>query len=482
MITTSDAPLVVDLDGTLTPSDTLVESAITLLKRSPLSLFLLPVWLLGGRARFKESLAGCASVSVELLPYREPLLAYLRQERARGRRIVLATAAHRSIAEAVSLHLGLFDDVIATDAGVNAKGTAKLDAIRNKVGADFVYAGDSSADIPIWQAAKGAVLVDASTRVAASVRRVVPIEREFAGEGASLQVWVRALRVHQWLKNLLLFVPLLTAFSFLDLGKVAAMMVAFFSFSFAASATYIVNDLWDLESDRLHPRKRTRAFASARIPSPHGLAAATVALVLGLAMASTVSSGFLLLLLVYLVLTSCYSLGLKGFVVLDVLVLSLLYTLRVLAGSVAVGIVTSSWLLAFSVFMFLSLALVKRCAELVSLERGAGGSAPGRDYCVGDLAVLWPLGVGAALSAVVVFGLFINAGETVERYANPQLLWLVALALIYWSARMWIKTSRGEMDDDPVVFTFKDNGSRLTIVAMVMITLAAHFAPLEAAR
>ncbi len=485
MIAAIDSPLVVDLDGTLTPSDTLVESVIGLLRRSPLSLFRLPVWLLGGRARFKESVARRSCIAVELLPYRESLLGYLRDERARGRRVILATAAHRSIADAVSAHLGLFDDVIATEGAVNAKGAAKLDAIRSKVGEDFVYAGDSSADIPIWQAAKGAILVGASVGVAETIRRAVPIEREFAGSPGGLGVWVRALRVHQWLKNLLLFVPLLTAFSFLDMAKVVAMTVAFFSFSFAASATYVMNDLWDLESDRLHPRKRLRPFASASLPVPHGLAVAAVALTLGIVLATAVSGGFLLLLLAYLVLSSSYSMGLKAFAVLDVLVLSLLYTLRILAGSVAVGIVTSSWLLAFSVFMFLSLALVKRCAELVSLERSGllerngSGSAPGRDYGVGDLVVLWPLGVGAALSAVVVFGLFISAPETGERYANPQLLWLVAVALIYWSARMWIKTSRGEMDDDPLIFTFTDTGSRLTIVAMVLVTLAAYFAPLE---
>jgi len=472
---TGHLPIVVDLDGTLTPTDTLIESVIGLVKQSPLNLLRVPAWLLKGRAGFKESVAARAGVSAEHLPYREPLLAWLRDEKSKGRRIVLATAAHRSIAQAVSRHLGLFDEVLATEAGRNLKGEAKLEAIRKKMGAEFVYAGDSGADAVIWKAASAAVLVGVSPGVAASIRREVAIEREFPGDHVGFAVWLRALRVHQWLKNLLLFVPLLTAFSFLDVGKLGITALAFLAFSLAASATYIVNDLWDLENDRSHPRKRLRPFASARIPIVQGLAVAAAALLVALATALAVSKGFLFMLLLYLLLTSAYSWVLKEYVLVDVLTLSLLYTLRILAGSVAIGIPASSWLLAFSVFMFLSLALVKRCAELVSLDQNGGGAARGRDYRVTDLAVLWPLGVGAALSAVVVFGLFISADETRVRYATPQLLWLVAIGLIYWLARLWIKTSRGEMDDDPLVHAIKDPGSLAAVFAMIVTVLLAHF-------
>lgn len=469
------APLVVDLDGTLTPTDTLVESLVKVVKQSPLNLVRIPFWLMRGRAGFKEAIAAHASISGEHLPYREPLLDYLREEKQKGRKIVLATAAHHSIAQNVANHLDLFDQVLATEAGHNLKGKAKLQAIQDKVGQSFVYAGDSQADVPIWKAAQAAVLVDVSGNIAQAVRRDVQIEREFPGEGGGLGVWIKALRVHQWLKNLLLFVPLLTAFSFFDLGKLSAMVVAFLAFSLAASATYMVNDLWDLENDRAHPRKRLRPFASARLPILNGLAVAAGALLLALVLAFSVSTAFLLMLLLYLVLTSAYSWVLKEYVLIDVLMLSLLYTLRILAGSVAIGIATSSWLLAFSVFMFLSLALVKRCAELVSLEENGKAATRGRDYRVTDLVVLWPLGVGAALSAVVVFGLFISASETQARYGTPQMLWLVALGLIYWLARLWVKTSRGEMHDDPVIYAIKDHGSRMTVFAMIAVMLAAHF-------
>lgn len=473
--TTRTVPLVVDLDGTLTPTDTLVESLVKVVKQSPMNLLRLPLWLMRGRAGFKEAIAAQAGITAEHLPYREPLLHYLREQKTMGRQIVLATAAHHTIADGVAKYLGLFDQVLATQSGHNLKGKAKLQAIQEKVGMDFVYAGDSQADVPIWRAAQAAVLVGVSDGTGAAIRRDVPIEREFPRENIGLAVWLRALRVHQWLKNLLIFVPLLTAFSFTDISKLTSMALAFLAFSFAASATYMVNDLWDLENDRAHPRKRLRPFASASLPILHGLAVAAAALALAFILALVVSQGFFLMLLLYLVLTSAYSWVLKEYVLIDVLMLSLLYTLRILAGSVAIGIATSSWLLAFSVFMFLSLALVKRCAELVSLGEGGTAATRGRDYRVTDLVVLWPLGVGAALSSVVVFGLFISAPETQGRYATPQLLWLVAIGLIYWLARLWVKTSRGEMHDDPVVYAIKDRGSRVTVFAMIAVMMAAHF-------
>lgn len=475
MIAHTNTALVVDLDGTLTPTDTLVESLVQVVKQSPFNLIRLPFWLLKGRAGFKEDVSARAAILAELLPYRESLLVYLREEKAKGRRIVLATAAHHSIANDVAKHLGLFDQVLATEAGRNLKGVEKLRAIEEKVGRDFVYVGDSRADLPIWEAARAAVLVNVTAGTAESVQRKVKIERAFHDESVGVGVWLRAFRVHQWMKNLLLFVPLLTAFSFAEISNLASIFLAFLAFSLAASATYMVNDLWDLENDRAHPRKRLRPLASGRLSILHGLAVASAALVVAFGLALLVSTDFFLMLLFYLLLTSAYSWALKEYVLVDVLVLSFLYTLRILAGSVAIGVPTSSWLLAFSVFIFLSLALVKRCAELVSLHQSGGEATRGRDYRVTDLIVLWPLGVGAALAAVVVFGLFISAPETQVRYGAAQLLWLVAFGLIYWLARMWVKTSRGEMLDDPVVYAIKDRGSRITLCGMIAIILISRF-------
>ena len=462
-------------NGTITPTDTLVDSALKAVRQSPLNLLGIPFWLLRGKAALKARLATEIRLDTTLLPYREPFLAYLREEHAKGRRLVLATAAHRSIAEAVAAHLQLFSQVIATDATRNLKGANKLQAIREEVGEPFVYAGDCAADLPIWLASAGAVLLNVPADVAATVRAKVPVEREFGGEPTGFGVWLKALRIHQWAKNLLLFVPLLTAFSFTDPHRIGLMLSAFLAFSLTASATYMVNDLWDLESDRAHPRKRLRPFASGILPIQHGAAAAGGLLLVGFALAHAVSLAFCAMLAVYLVLTTLYSLVLKRRTIIDVLMLALLYTLRILAGSVAIAVSTTSWLLAVSLFAFLSLALIKRCAELVALRNNGKHTAKGRNYRVEDLAVLWPAGVSSAFAAVVVFGLFISAPETRTRYLTPELLWGVALLLIYWLTRLWIKTARGEMHDDPVIYAARDLGSRLTIIAMVTLVLFAHF-------
>lgn len=390
---------------------------------------------------------------------------------------MLATAAEASIAEGVARHLGLFDAVLATQGGLNLKGLAKLAAIRERVGEGFVYAGDSVTDVPIWNAARGAIFVGVGRRTAGQVDAAVRVDHAFPREHAGLAVWAGALRIHQWLKNLLLFVPLMTAFSFFDIVHLFTMAVGFFAFSLAASATYIANDIWDLDSDRAHPRKRQRPFASGQLSIVHGLGVAVLAMGSGLALAAAVSPAFLAMLVVYVAMTTAYSWTLKSYVLADVLMLSLLYTLRIVAGAVAIAVPVSSWLLAFSLFVFLSLALVKRCSELVTLGQLGALATRGRDYRVTDLTVLWPLGLAAALAAVVVFGLFISAPETRAHYALPELLWLDAIVLTYWLGRLWIKTSRGEMHDDPVVYAVRNHGSRVTVLAMVVVMLAAHFMP-----
>lgn len=468
-------PLVVDLDGTLTPTDTLAEATVRLLKQKPWLLLHVLAWLVLGRAQFKERVAEHYRLSADAIPWREDFLRWLRAEREAGRTLILATAAHRSIAHAVAEHLGLFSSVLATDAGHNLKGANKLAAIRAQVGERFSYAGDSRADLSVWRGAETAVLVGASAQLARQAAGVTRVEAQFDNPGVGLRTWARALRVHQWIKNLLIFVPLFTAFAFLDLSASCRTLVAFLAFSLAASATYVFNDLWDLDSDRAHPRKRERPFASGAIAISKGIAVAGVLLVLAFGLAITLSPAMALVLLAYVVLTTFYSLVLKHYVIIDVLMLALLYTVRVMAGSVATGIVVSSWLLAFSVFTFFGLALIKRCAELVSMGRSGKSGAKGRDYQVGDLVVLWPLGVAASLCAVVVFGLYIGSAEAESQYRNTAPLWLAGVGLLYWVARLWVKTARGEMHDDPIVFAIRDFGSRVTIALMLVLVVLGHF-------
>ncbi|MBV9890913.1 MAG: UbiA family prenyltransferase [Rhizobacter sp.] len=466
-------PLVVDLDGTFTLTDTLWESLVRAVKRAPMTLLRLPRWLLAGRAAFKERVYETSAWKAQSVPLNTDFVHFLEEQRHK-RRIVLATAAHEGVARAIAGQHPLFDDVLASDGRNNLKGAAKLKAIRERVGPHFSYAGDSLADVPIWKAADSAVLVGVSSVTRHSLPAELEVEGVFERPRAGLSTWLRAIRIHQWTKNVLLFVPLVLGLKF-SLESTSQVLLAFAAFSLVASATYLVNDLWDLDSDRVHARKRHRPLASGLISIPQALAAAFLLLAGGLVLAAGLGARFLGMVVVYLVATSAYSWVLKRYMIADVVALASLYTLRIVAGAVAIDVRLTSWLLAFSVFLFLSLALIKRCAELVALESRGEHGAPGRGYSVSDLRVLWPIGASAAMSAVVVFGLFISAEETRQRFASPDLLWLTGLCLVYWISRLWIKTSRGEMHDDPVVYALQNRNSRVTIGLMLAIVVIAHF-------
>jgi 4-hydroxybenzoate polyprenyltransferase len=471
----AELPLVVELDGTLTPADTLWEGLVRLIKREPRSLFLLPIWLCRGRAYFAARVWERGAWRGQGLPLHLELQRYLIEQHRLGRKLVLATTANQELAQEISDRLGLFDAVIGLENHSNRKGQTKLAAIRDRVGEHFSYAGSSSADAPVWHGAARAVFVGDIERL----RTLCPnsdVEAEFRSAKAGWSTWLRAIRVHQWLKNGLVFVPLLTSFSLLDMHRLALAAIAFGAFSLCASATYIVNDLWDLDNDRAHPRKSKRPLASCEIPIAVALAASAAFLLCGFGLAFAASGRLAALLTVYLVSTSAYSWLLKRFVVADVLTLACLYTIRILAGAVAIEVPLSSWLLAFSVFLFFSLALVKRCAELVSLAESPHQGAAGRNYNISDLDVLWPTGVGAGMASVVVFGLFINSPETQSQYAAPHVMWLVALILLYWLLRLWIKTGRGEMHDDPLIYSIRDLNSRTSIMLVVLCSLVARFA------
>lgn len=473
-------PLFVDLDGTLVSSDTLYETMMAVARRRPSALLSLPALMLRGRAAVKRRLAQAASIDVTRLPYNAALCDYLSAERAAGRRIHLATAADELIAERVAAHLGLFDSVLASNGRSNLKGHAKLSAIRAAAPDGFCYAGNGREDLPIWWAASGAVIVHAPTTIERKVCTSGGIvERVIPHPGGMLRELLRAMRMRQWVKNLLVLVPLLTSFQFALGTSVLHALQAFVAFCLCASATYIVNDLLDLDADRAHPGKRNRPFAAGTASIPAGVALALLLFAAGLAVAALNSVALFVVVLLYLVATIAYSAALKCYVLLDVVTLALLYTLRIVAGAVAIGVQVSEWLLGFSLFLFLSLALIKRCAELVSSGALEAVQERGRDYRAADLRVLWPLGLAAGLCSVVVFALFVSAPEVRSRYASPSLLWLIAVGLIYWLGRLWIKTSRGEMTDDPIVFALRDFGSLAVIVGTIAVALFAYFVPVS---
>ncbi len=468
-------PLFVDLDHTLIHSDTLIESLFQHLKRRPFDFLLLPFWLLRGRAYFKARLADGVDLDAAHLPYHEALLADLRRQAEAGREIYLATASHRALAEQVADHLGIFRGVLASEGNNNLKGCRKLEAIRALAPTGFEYAGDSRADLPIWCAAENAIVVGASPALLKQARSSARVVTVYPRQRIGLMTYLKAIRAYQWMKNLLVFVPLLTTFRFTDPGSLADTTLAFFSISLAASANYLVNDLLDLQSDRRHPRKRRRPFASGAIPVSHGLFLAPLLLASGLLLASLVSWPLAAAVMTYVVVTSAYSIALKEYFLIDVILLASLYTFRILMGSVAIGVVPSFWILAFSMFMFLSLALVKRCSELKLLVQSSVSQTKGRDYRAADLEVLFPMGIVSGFLAVQVFALYINAEDITARYRTPEALWTVCVGLLYWVGRMWFKTGRGEMHDDPLVFAIKDRSSLLTILLMVCASLFAYF-------
>ena len=468
-------PLVIDLDGTLVRTDLLYESLIQLVVRQPAAILSMPGWLLRGKAHFKAQVAQRVDLDVETLPYEPALVEWIRAERARGRPVTLCTASDQRPARRVAAASGLFDDVMASDGTTNLSARHKADALVARFGRNgFDYAGNAQADVPVWRAARRAIVVGARPAVRAAAARVAEIEREFAPPATRLRAWFAALRVQQWVKNLLVFLPLLGAHEFDNVPALIRVALAFLAFSTCASAVYLINDLVDLESDRRHPRKRRRPFASGTLPIPHGLVASVLLVVAAFAIAMAgVNLAFTGWLFVYLVATGCYSLWLKRKIVVDSLVLAGLYTLRLLAGGAAAGVDTGFWLLAFSLFLFFSLALVKRYAELRETFRRGRSRTPGRDYQVHDLPLVQMLGIASGFNAVMVLALYIN-GDTVARlYPHEQLIWFTVPVLLYWISRIWLKAHRGELDDDPIVFALTDGVSRVTILVFFAALLLA---------
>ncbi|MGB8275053.1 MAG: UbiA family prenyltransferase [Alphaproteobacteria bacterium] len=466
-------PLFVDIDGTLIKTDLLFECFLQRLRRRPWSLLAAPLWLVRGRAAFKSWLAAGHDLAPAMLPFNGEFLHFLHEEAGKGRTIMLASAADAALVGQMADHLGFVSGVLATDDGVNLKGVRKLTAILEHTGrGPFDYAGNDPDDVPIWAAARKAIVVNPSRRVERQVQGLPNVAAVFPG-GRSISRLIEALRPHQWLKNLLVFVPLLTSISFLDSASWVRAVLAFVAFSAAASATYVFNDLMDVAADRRHPKKRARPIAAGDVSVPLAGVIAAALLGLSFAVAAGLAPAFVWLLAGYVLLATAYSLKIKSYVIADVIALAGLYCVRVLAGAAAIGVTISFWLFAFSVFLFASLALVKRAAELVSQQGGGLSASPGRDYRSADLWIIAPLGTGLSAAAVLVLALYVNAPEVAGRFATPELLWLLLPTVLYWLGRLWIKTARGEMYDDPIVFSVRDRATRVIIPIVILIFVAA---------
>ena len=469
-----EPPLCVDLDDTLLQTDLLYETLLGLVKRSPLSLFLLPLWLTRGRAHLKQQLVQRAAPTLERLPFRQDLLAYLRAERERGRRLILVTAAEQSLAAGIQEHLPLFDEVIGSNGSTNLKGKVKARLLVERFGErQFDYAGDSRADFAVWRHARRAVVITDSRRFIAAVNAIAPVEASFPKTTGKFTALLQSCRPHQWAKNVLVFVPVLTSHKLTDLRALLLGALAFVSFSLFASAVYLLNDLLDLEADRAHPLKRTRALAAGRVSLRAAGILCFLLLVAGLVLGFWCGPLFLLFAAIYLVSNIAYSAWFKRVVMLDVVVLACFYALRLLAGGAATGIGVSDWLLAFSVFFFFGLAVAKRYSELRSLAVQEGATAAGRGYFRTDLEPIGSFGVASGMISVLVLVLYVMSPEVRLLYRHPTVLLLLCPLFLYWITRLWFKANRGEVPQDPVVFALTDRTSYIAGILAMAVLYAA---------
>jgi 4-hydroxybenzoate polyprenyltransferase len=466
-------PLVVDLDGTLVRSDLLIETAFAEIARNPLSLLALCRTLILGKAALKHRLAESAEFDPSVLPYDEVVLAQIRKAKLEGRRVYLASASNQRLVKAVADHVGLFSGWFASDEMVNLARDAKAERLVGEFGErGYDYIGNDTADLAIWAKAARAITIRAP---AAVTRALLPRGAEFerlAAEKPTWRTWAKLFRVHQYVKNALIFVPLVLAHQF-SLDLVTRAMLAAVAFSLCASSVYVLNDLADLQADRQHPTKQLRPLASGAIPLLDGMVAVPLLFAASVSVAALVSLPFLAVLLGYFVLTTAYSFVLKRKMLIDVVVLAMLYVIRILGGAVAIDNLISEWLLAFSMFIFMSLALIKRYVELaVRIDSGLANPA-NRNYKLGDLEVVAALAAAAGFNAVTVFALYVSSDTAHLLYRRPQLLWLICPVLLYWISRALMMAHRRLMDDDPIIFALKDKNSIVAGVIIVLLVIAA---------
>ena len=481
-------PLCVDLDGTLVKSDTLVDSTLALARQKPAALLNLPGWLMQGKAALKKHITSTVTLDVAHLPYNRELMQFLEQEHATGRPLYLATAADRVLAERVAEHLEIFTGVLASDGDLNLAGKNKLVAFQSRFGDNFCYIGNASPDVPLLTHCLSPMVANPTSGLKAglSKAKITPV-RTFTDKSSTLKAWLKAIRLHQWAKNILIFLPLLLAHRW-NFGLIGGTVVAFLSFGLCASATYIVNDLLDIEADRKHIKKRRRPFASGDLSAIKGVAVVSLFLALSFTLAYLLPRvitlmdhrqilatplRFMIWLAIYGVTTSAYSFSLKRMVLVDVIVLSGLYTIRIIAGAAATGIPISPWLAAFSIFFFLSLAFVKRFAELESLRLRGSAPANGRGYLITDIEQLRSFGSASGYVSVFVLTQYISGLNKEPLYSHTTRLWLLLPVLLLWISRLWLLASRGELDEDPVVYAITDKRSLLLGVLVILIVLSA---------
>lgn len=450
--------IVVDMDGTLSHVDALHEDFFVCLRQNPLRETASAVFGSGSKAAMKRSLAKLAGRDTGLSPLHAELLSHLSMMKQSGKSLHLVTASDQYHADAMGKAVNLFDSVTGSDGARNLKGPEKASYLKERFPEGFIYAGDSAADLPVWMASSGAILVGGAKRHAGKLEQNgVPIIDIFGGGNGAVKDWLRLFRLHQWAKNVLIFVPLLLGQLYAQPEAVSAAVMAFLFWSIAGSGSYIVNDIFDVEADRKHRTKRNRPIASGKIGVSSAFVVAAAMICVGVAGAMWLSVSFGVALLWYLVVTLSYSFKLKTVPLLDVGIIAMLFTSRIVAGSLLLALPHSPWLTSFAMLLFLSLALAKRHAELVMADPANGDIIPGRGYRRSDSPLTLALGLGAAMSSIVVMLLFITLEASARGvYAAPEALFVTPIILLFWFMRIWLLSNRGELDDDPVIFALKD--------------------------
>ena len=468
-------PICVDLDGTLIFSDTLAELFLRMIKHRAYYIFLVPIWLMRGRSALKYELSRRFSKYVNNLPFNGELVEYLKKEKESGRKIVLVTACEENLAKKVVSPLGLFDEIYGSGRGLNLKGYAKAEFISSKFGdGNFAYAGNSSDDIKVWERSAGMLIVNTSDRLRDKVVSSNPGKpaKVFCGCGNGFKDFLKAVRIHQWTKNLLVFLPLFLSHTYMDLLKIIACFVAFLAFSLCASATYIINDIFDIESDRLHAYKKNRPLAAGNFSVTNALIVVSLFIALSVVLAYIVSVKLLFFLAIYAIATLSYSFWLKRIILIDVILLAILYMFRIQYGAVATDVYVSFWLASFSIFFFLSLAFLKRYVEIMDIS-GCAGAVRGRGYVESDKNMISVMGICSGMVSVLLFVIYIDASAK-DLYEQPTNLMYASVLLIYFICSIWIAASRGKVHSDPIIYAIKSKESYIIAAAFIVIFLSAQ--------
>lgn len=467
----TELPLVVDVDGTFIKTDMLFEGFWKALGQAPLKTLRATWRHFSDRAVLKSKIAQIAGIRVDLLPVNKAVADLVDQARTEGREVIFASAADQGQIDALAACHGISGDHLATQGHINLKGQAKADALVARFGkGGFAYAGDAAADLPVWLVSGQAIVVGRQPKAEAQVRSA-GIEIVSLPKTWSRRSLARGLRPHQWVKNVLLLLPMIAAHQF---GATAIVSVIFGTMSFcaAASSIYLVNDMFDLEADRQHATKRFRPIASGNVRIRDAMAVSVLLGLFALALGVVLGPAFFAVVSLYMLVSLIYSLKLKQIKWLDIFTLASLFTLRVLAGAVATHVFASLWLLAFVFPAFLALGGVKRLTEL-TLAR-SDGRVPGRGYTPADRAALLYLAIAATVLSSAVFFAYTLGSSAAGLYEDLLVLRLAGVPFAIWQARMVYLGWHGKQDYDPLVFAMKDaKGLFLMAVTLAMVLFAA---------